>query len=73
MLTALSGRAPPLRTLPPAALDLPRRAGFDGGIIRLPESYRGVTGAAAKELTAPRWRTSSRIFGSRRRNCRSAA
>ncbi|MGO8918096.1 MAG: nitric oxide reductase activation protein NorD [Stellaceae bacterium] len=47
---ALFRRAPPLRTLPPSGLETPRRAGFDHGVIRLPESFRGVAGAAAKEL-----------------------
>ena len=31
-------------------VDTPRRASFDHDIIRLPESYRGVAGGAAKEL-----------------------
>ncbi len=47
---ALFRVAPPLRIVAPAGLDTPRRASFDHGIIRLPESYRGVAGGPAKEL-----------------------
>lgn len=47
---ALFRLAPPLRTLPAAGLDAPRRASFDHGVIRMPETFRGFSGAAAKAL-----------------------
>lgn len=49
-LVALWRLSPPLRARPHGAPDQPLRASFDGGIVRLPESYRGVFGAAAADL-----------------------
>lgn len=49
-LMALWRVAPPLRTLAEGAFDRPRRASFEGGIIRLPDSFRGYSGRSAAEL-----------------------
>lgn len=49
-ITALWRMSPPLRSRPHAAADQALRASFDGGIIRLPESFRGYSGRAAAEL-----------------------
>ncbi|MDA8107760.1 MAG: VWA domain-containing protein [Betaproteobacteria bacterium] len=47
---ALWRRSPPLRARPHGAPDQPLRANFDGGLVRLPESFRGYSGGAAIEL-----------------------
>ncbi|HXW30923.1 MAG TPA: hypothetical protein VEK55_16300, partial [Xanthobacteraceae bacterium] len=41
---------PPIRALPPGALDATRRSTFDNGIIRVPDVFRGYTGRTAKDL-----------------------
>jgi hypothetical protein len=49
--TALWGWPPILRAIEPAAGRPPlRRAGFSGGIIRVPPVFRGVSGEAAAQL-----------------------
>ncbi|MGA0560821.1 nitric oxide reductase activation protein NorD [Ancylobacter sp. VNQ12] len=50
VLTALWGRAPELRSLPPSAPDVPRRASIAGPVIRLPEVLIGVEGSVARQL-----------------------
>lgn len=49
-VTALWRRSPPLRARPHGASDQPLRASFDGGIVRLPESFRGYGAPAASDL-----------------------
>jgi len=49
-ITALWRRSPTLRARPHGAPDQPLRASFDGGIVRLPESFRGYSGSAAVDL-----------------------
>ncbi|MFC0241790.1 nitric oxide reductase activation protein NorD [Rhodopseudomonas telluris] len=49
-VTALWGRAPLLRSLPPADTAVPRRAAIAGPLIRLPDVYRGIEGDAAWSL-----------------------
>ncbi|MCP9625565.1 VWA domain-containing protein [Rhodopseudomonas palustris] len=49
-VTALWGRAPLLRSLPPADTAIPRRASIAGPLIRLPDVYRGFEGDAAWSL-----------------------
>ena len=49
-VTALWGLSPPLRARPHAAPDQALRASFDGGIVRLPESFRGYSGTRAIDL-----------------------
>ena len=47
---ALWRMAPPIRTLAAGAVDQPRRATFDSGIIRVPETFRGFGGEGAKAI-----------------------
>lgn len=47
---ALFHKAPPLRPAASPGLDMPRRAGFDHGVVYLPSSFRGFSGAAGKAL-----------------------
>src|SRR5262249_48078055 len=49
-IAALWRATPPIRVLPPAGFDTPRRACFDRGIIRVPQSSRGVDGQTGKDL-----------------------
>jgi len=49
-IAALWRATPPIRILPPAGFDSPRRACFDRGIIRVPQSSRGVDGQTGKDL-----------------------
>lgn len=49
-VVALWRMVPPIRTLAPGDVETPRRATFDGGIVRVPEAFRGFTGREAKEL-----------------------
>lgn len=49
-VTALWGRAPALRTLPPAGLEAPQRPTFDSGIIRVPQTFRGFAGRSARDI-----------------------
>lgn len=49
-VTALWRIAPPIRTQPPGAADQPRRSNFDGGILRLPQEYRGFLGETGERL-----------------------
>ena len=49
-IAALWRTTPPIRVLPPAGLDTPRRACFDRGVIRVPQSSRGVDGQTGKDL-----------------------
>lgn len=49
-VTALWGRVPLLRSLPPADTAIPRRASIAGPLIRLPDVYRGFEGDAAWSL-----------------------
>lgn len=46
-VTALWGRVPLLRGLPPADTAIPRRSSIAGPLIRLPDVYRGFEGDAA--------------------------
>lgn len=48
--TALWRISPPLRARAHGSGDQPLRTSFDGGIIRLPESFRGYSGTAAVDL-----------------------
>jgi nitric oxide reductase NorD protein len=49
-MMALWHRNPPLRALAGGPIDLRRRASFDGGIVRLPDAFRGFSPAEAKRL-----------------------
>jgi nitric oxide reductase NorD protein len=49
-IAALWRSTPPVRSLSPAGFDTPRRACFERGIIRLPQSSRGVEGQTGKDL-----------------------
>ncbi len=50
-LAALWGDHPPLRETPPGAPEQAhRRAGFDGGVVRLPASFPGFSSADAERL-----------------------
>src|SRR6516164_2769308 len=49
-IAALWRSTPPVRILPPAGFDSPRRACFDRGVIRVPQSSRGVDGQTGKDL-----------------------
>ena len=49
-IAALWRATPPIRILPPAGFDSPRRACFDRGVIRVPQSSRGVDGQTGKDL-----------------------
>jgi nitric oxide reductase NorD protein len=49
-IAALWRTTPPIRVLPPPGFDTPRRACFDRGIIRMPQSSRGVDGQTGKDL-----------------------
>jgi hypothetical protein len=50
-VTALWGHVPLLRALPPDARQAPqRRVSIAGPLIRMPDSFRGVQGAAARTL-----------------------
>ena len=49
-VAALWRRIPPIRVLPPAGFDTPRRTCFAKGVIRVPPSSRGVDGQTGKEL-----------------------
>ncbi len=47
---ALWRTIPPIRVLPPAGFDTPRRTCFTNGVIRVPQSSRGVDGQSGKDL-----------------------
>jgi nitric oxide reductase NorD protein len=47
---ALWRTTPPIRVLPPAGFDTPRRACFANGVIRVPRSSRGVDGQSGRDL-----------------------
>ena len=49
-VAALWRTTPAIRILPPAGFDTPRRPCFDGGIVRVPQSSRGVDGQSGKDL-----------------------
>jgi nitric oxide reductase NorD protein len=49
-LAALWRTTPPIRVLPPAGIDMPRRACFENGVVRVPQSSRGVDGQSGKNL-----------------------
>ena len=49
-IAALWCTTPPIRVLPPAGFDTPRRASFDHGVVRVPQSSRGVDGQTGKDL-----------------------
>ena len=49
-VAALWRTAPPIRALPPVGLDAPRRATFGNGVIRVPQSFRGVSRPIGKDL-----------------------
>jgi len=49
-IAALWRTTPPIRVLPPAGFDTPRRACFDHGVVRVPQSSRGVDGQTGKDL-----------------------
>jgi hypothetical protein len=49
-IAALWRSIPPIRSLPPAGFDTPRRACFERGVIRVPQSSRGVEGRTGKDL-----------------------
>lgn len=49
-VAALWQATPAIRILPPAGLDTPRRPCFDAGIVRMPQSSRGVDGQSGKDL-----------------------
>jgi nitric oxide reductase NorD protein len=49
-VAALWCKTPPIRVLPPAGFDTPRRACFANGVIRVPQSSRGVDGQSGKDL-----------------------
>ncbi len=47
---ALWRTIPPIRVQPPAGFDAPRRTSFTNGVIRVPQSSRGVDGQSGKDL-----------------------
>ena len=49
-IAALWHATPPIRVLPPAGFDTPRRACFSNGLIRVPQSSRGFDGQSGKDL-----------------------
>lgn len=49
-VAALWRTTPPIRVLPPADFNTPRRACFANGVIRVPQSSRGVDGQSGKDL-----------------------
>src|SRR5215472_9318685 len=49
-VAALWRTTPPIRILPPADFNTPRRACFASGVIRVPQSSRGVDGQSGKDL-----------------------
>src|SRR5215469_3479563 len=49
-VAALWRTTPPIRVLPPAEFNTPRRACFSNGVIRVPQSSRGVDGQSGKDL-----------------------
>jgi nitric oxide reductase NorD protein len=49
-IAAMWRTTPPIRVLPPAGVETPRRACFDGGIVQVPQSSRGVDGQSGKDL-----------------------
>jgi len=49
-VAALWRTIPPIRVLPPAGFDMPRRACFANGVVRVPQSSRGVDGLSGKDL-----------------------
>ena len=49
-VAALWRTIPPIRVLPPAGFDAPRRTCFANGIVRVPQSSRGVDGVSGKDL-----------------------
>ena len=49
-IAALWCTTPPICVLPPAGFDTPRRASFDHGVVRVPQSSRGVDGQTGKDL-----------------------
>jgi nitric oxide reductase NorD protein len=49
-VAALWRTVPPIRVLPPAGFDTPRRTGFGNGVIRVPQSFRGFGGQGGKDL-----------------------
>jgi len=49
-IAALWRSTPPVRGLPAAGFDTPRRACFERGVIRVPQSSRGVEGQTGKDL-----------------------
>ena len=49
-VAALWCKTPPIQVLPPAGFDTPRRACFADGVIRVPQSSRGVDGQSGKDL-----------------------
>ena len=49
-IAALWHVTPPIRVLPPAGFDTPRRPCFSNGVVRVPQSSRGVDGRSGKDL-----------------------
>jgi len=49
-VAALWRTAPPIRVLPPGGFDAPRRTTFGNGVIRVPQTFRGLGGTSCKEL-----------------------
>ncbi len=49
-VAALWRTIPPIRVLPPAGFDTPRRTCFVNGVVRVPQSSRGVDGVGGKDL-----------------------
>lgn len=49
-VVALWRTCPPIRTLPPGGLDVPRRATLQHGVVRVPGSFRGYVGTRARQL-----------------------
>ena len=49
-IAALWHVTPPIRVLPPAGFDAPRRPCFSNGVVRVPQSSRGVDGQSGKAL-----------------------
>jgi nitric oxide reductase NorD protein len=49
-VAALWQTTPPIRVLPPAGFDVPRRTSFGNGVISVPQSSRGVDGQSGKDL-----------------------
>jgi hypothetical protein len=49
-IAALWQVTPPIRVLPPAGFDTPRRPCFSNGVVRVPQSSRGVDGQSGKDL-----------------------